>query len=61
MNAAPLHDTLPDSQEMLALLRKLQADSLQALDQVRPSLDQREAVRIVCFSIQESRIGRRHG
>ena len=29
MNAAP-----PDSQEMLALLRQLQADSLKVLDQV---------------------------
>ena len=44
MNPAPLQDTPLDSQEMLALLRQLQADSLQVLDQVRPDLDQQEAV-----------------
>ncbi len=44
MNSAPLHGTSTDSQEMLALLRQLQVDSLQILDQVRPGLDQREAV-----------------
>ncbi len=44
MIAAPLQPTSPDSQETLALLRQLQADSLQVLEQVRPGLDQREAV-----------------
>ena len=39
MNAAPLHDTPTDPQEMLALLRQLQADSLQVLDPVQPGLD----------------------
>ncbi len=41
---ASLHDTSTDSQEVLALLRQLQADSLQVLDQVRPELDDRQAV-----------------
>ena len=44
MNAGPVHHTLPDSQEMLALLRQLQADSLQVLEKARPGLNQREAV-----------------
>ncbi len=44
MNSAPLHSTSTDSQKMLALLRQLQVDSLQILDQVRPGLYQREAV-----------------
>ena len=44
MTSAPLHDTSTDSQEMLALLRQLQVDSLQVFAQVRPGLDQREAV-----------------
>ena len=34
MNSAPLHSTSTDSQEMLALLRQLQVDSLQVLGQV---------------------------
>ena len=44
MNAAPLHDTPTDPQEMLALLRQLQADSLQVLDPVQPGPDRREAI-----------------
>jgi len=44
MNATPLSDTPSGSQEMMALLLQLHADSLQVLDQVRPGLDQREAV-----------------
>ena len=44
MTSAPLHDTLTDSQEMLALLRQLQVDSLQLLDQVRRMLDRSQAV-----------------
>ncbi len=44
MNSAPLHSTSTDSQEMLALLRQLQVDSLQILDQVRPELRRRETV-----------------
>jgi len=44
MIADSLHHTPPDSQETLALLRQLQSDSLQVLEQVRPSLDQGEAV-----------------
>jgi myo-inositol-1(or 4)-monophosphatase len=44
MTSAPLHDTSTDSQEMLALLRQLQADSLQLLDQLRPAPDHRQAV-----------------
>ena len=44
MISVPLHDTSTDSQEMLALLRQLQVDSLQVLDQVRPGLDHRQAV-----------------
>ena len=44
MTSAPLHDTLTDSQEMLALLRQLQVDSLQLLDQVRRMLDRSQAI-----------------
>ena len=44
MTRAVLRDTSTDSQEMLALLRQFQVDSLQLLDQVRPRLDQRQAV-----------------
>ena len=36
MKGATLRDPPPDSQEMLASLRKLQADSLAVLDRVRP-------------------------
>lgn len=41
---APLHDTSTDSQEMFALLRQLQVDSLPILDQVRPGLNHGQAV-----------------
>ena len=44
MNSALLHGTSTDSQEMLALLRQLQVDSLHVLGQVRPGLDQREVL-----------------
>lgn len=44
MTSAPLHDTSTDSQEVLALLRQLQVDSLQLLDRVRPGLGHGEAV-----------------
>ena len=44
MKAAQLRDAPPDSQQIMALLRQLQADSLQVLNQVRPGLDQAETV-----------------
>ena len=44
MSGAPLHDAPTDSQEMVALLRRLQVDFRQLLDQVRPGLDHSEAV-----------------
>ncbi len=44
MTSTLLHDTSTDSQEMLALLRQLQVDSLQLLDQVRPGPDPSQAV-----------------
>ena len=44
MTSAPLHDTSTDSQEMLALLRQLQMDSLPLFDHVRPGLDHGQAV-----------------
>ncbi len=44
MTSAPLHDTSADSQEVLALLRQLQVDSLQLLDRVRPGVGQGEVV-----------------
>ncbi len=44
MTSAPLHDTSTDSQEMFALLRQFQVDSLPLLDQVRPGLDHSQAV-----------------
>jgi len=44
MNSGLLDGTSTDSQEMLALLRKLQVDSLQVLDRVRPELRRRGAV-----------------
>ena len=44
MNSALLHGTSTDSQEMLALLRQLQVDSRQLLDQVRAGLDHGQAV-----------------
>ncbi|MDK1039568.1 MAG: inositol monophosphatase family protein [Actinomycetota bacterium] len=44
MTSTLLHDTSTDSQEMLALLRQLQVDSLQLLDQVRPGPDPSPAV-----------------
>ena len=39
-----LHHTSPNSQEMLTLLRQLQADSLQVLEQVRPELGQMKTI-----------------
>ena len=44
VTSARLHDTSRDSQEMFALLKQLQADSLPILDQVRPGLDRNQAV-----------------
>jgi len=44
MNAKRLHYAPPDSQDMLALLQQLQADSLQVFEQVQPGLDRRKAV-----------------
>jgi myo-inositol-1(or 4)-monophosphatase len=44
MNAVPLHHILPDSEEMLGLLWKLQADYLRVFDQMRPGQDPRETV-----------------
>ncbi len=44
MTSAPLHDTSMDSQEMFALLRQLQVDSLPLLDQVRPGRDHSRTV-----------------
>ena len=44
VTSARLHDTSTDSQEMFALLKQLQADSLPILDQVRPGLDRNQAV-----------------
>ena len=44
MSSSPLHDTSTDRQVMLALLRQLQMDSRQLLDQVRPGLDHSQAV-----------------
>ncbi len=41
---APLRDTSTDPQEMFALLRQLQVDSLPLLDQVRPGPDHSQAV-----------------
>ncbi len=44
MSSAPLHDTSTDSSEMLTLLRQLQVDSRQLLEQVRPGVDHSQAV-----------------
>ena len=44
MTATSLHHISPDSQEMLTLLRQLQADSLQVLEQVRPELGQMKTI-----------------
>lgn len=44
MNTAPLHDTPPECAETLALLRQLQVDSQQVLDQLQPGPDHRQAV-----------------
>ena len=44
MTATSLHYISPDSQEMLTLLRQLQADSLQVLEQVRPELGQMKTI-----------------
>jgi myo-inositol-1(or 4)-monophosphatase len=44
MNDKRLHHAPPDSQDMLALLQQLQADSLQVFEQVRPGLDRRKSV-----------------
>ena len=44
MTTTSLHHTSPDSQEMLTLLRQLQADSLQVLEQVRPELGQMKTI-----------------
>lgn len=44
MTTMSLHHTSPNSQEMLTLLRQLQADSLQVLEQVRPELGQMKTI-----------------
>ena len=44
MTTTSLHHISPDSQEMLTLLRQLQADSLQVLEQVRPELGQMKTI-----------------
>jgi len=44
MNTAPLHDTPPECAETLALLRQLQVDSQQILDQLQPGPDHRQSV-----------------
>jgi len=44
MTTTSLHHISPDSQEMLMLLRQLQADSLQVLEQVRPELGQMKTI-----------------
>ena len=44
MSVAPLNDTSTDYRETLALLRQLQVDSQQLLDQVQPGLDHSQAV-----------------
>jgi len=44
MTTTSLHHISPDSQEMLTLLRQLQADSLQVLEQVRPKLGQMKTI-----------------
>ena len=44
MTSSPLHDTSTDSQEILALLRQFQMDSLPFLEQIRPGLDHSQAV-----------------
>ena len=44
MTTTSLHHTSPNSQEMLTLLRQLQADSLQVLEQVRPELGQMKTI-----------------
>ena len=44
MTTTSLHHISPNSQEMLTLLRQLQADSLQVLEQVRPELGQMKTI-----------------
>ena len=44
MTTTSLHHTSPNSQEMLTLLRQLQVDSLQVLEQVRPELGQMKTI-----------------